>query len=65
MTVHLLAWASQRREQLKEDWANGSFAGVFETEMLVRNAGATGAASALKDLIDIQHEDLMEQDNGK
>lgn len=44
-TKALREWAKERREDLKEMWANGDFAASFEVEMLVKNAGATGACS--------------------
>ncbi len=58
MTKDLIRWALDRREQLKESWAEGHFSASFELEMLVKNAGATGAASAYKELMELEYEDL-------
>lgn len=60
MTKELLLWASRRREQLKESWANGEFSAAFDVEMLVKNAGATGFCNAMKELIELKYEDLHE-----
>ena len=52
-------WATRRREALKERWASGEFTGSFSTEMAVKNAGATGAASAYLELIELDFESLI------
>lgn len=59
-----MQWASLRREQLKECWANGEFSAAFDTEMIVKNAGATGACSMLKELLDLEAEDIFGDSNG-
>jgi hypothetical protein len=60
VTKELRQWAIKLREQRKEDWANGLFSGAFDTEMIVKNAGATGYCSALQDLINLDYESLHE-----
>ncbi len=54
-----MRWASIRRDRLKEDWACGAFSASFEVEMLVKNAGATGAASVYKELMELDYETLL------
>jgi hypothetical protein len=51
------------REDLKECWAQGDFSAAFDVEMAVKNAGATGACSAYKDLLEIDAEDLFGDSN--
>lgn len=46
------------REHLKESWANGEFTAAFDIEMMAKNAGATGAASAYQRILDIELIDL-------
>jgi hypothetical protein len=46
------------REGLKEKWAMGDFSAAFNTEMAVKNAGATGACSMIKDILDFDVEDI-------
>ena len=58
MTKQLREWAKDKREDLKETWANGSFSAAFDVEMAVKNAGATGYCSAMKDLLDIDFNEL-------
>lgn len=41
-----------------EDWAHGKFTASFEAEMVARNAGATGACSMIKEILEYNHEDL-------
>lgn len=52
----------RRRSELKESWANGEFTAAFDTEMLAKNAGATGACSMLLELLTITAEDLGDSD---
>ncbi|MBT9137983.1 MAG: hypothetical protein DDT31_00527 [Syntrophomonadaceae bacterium] len=49
-------------ERLKDAWANGQFSAAFDTEMLVKNAAATGACSALKSVLDLSVDDLYGED---
>lgn len=65
MTQALLRWAEEQRQARMEDWASGKFTAAFETEMLVKNAGATGYCNALQDLITMEAEELFEVSNGK
>ena len=60
VTEFLFLWALKKRESLKEDWAQGSFSDPsFELAMAIKNAGATGACSILKDLLDLDYESAM------
>ena len=61
MTKFLMQWASARREDLKERWASGHFSAAFDTEMLVKNAAATGSCSILQLLIELDYNDLMSE----
>lgn len=60
-----MQWLHSKREDLKEDWANGNFTASVGNEMLVRNAAATGACSILNDLLNISYEELEEPKDGK
>lgn len=60
MTKELRRWAKVRREQLKDSWASGQFSAAFDTEMLVKNAGATGACSILLELMELNYDELHE-----
>lgn len=53
------------REDLKDKWALGHFTAAFNTEMIAKNAGATGACSAYTEMLDIDAEDLFGDDDGK
>jgi hypothetical protein len=57
-----LARIQFRREQLKEAWANGEFSAAFDTEMIVKNAGATGACSVIQEILNITVEDIFGDD---
>lgn len=59
VTELLLKWAESKREELKESWASGSFSAAFTTEMLVKNAAATGACSILADIINVDYVDVQ------
>jgi len=50
---------------LKENWANGDYAASFTTEMIARNAGATGACSMIKEVLDIELDTLLGVSNEK
>lgn len=63
MTIHLLQWVRERRENLKESWANGEFTAAFDIEMMAKNAGATGAASAYSEVLNIDSSDLFGDDS--
>lgn len=60
MTKIFLRWVMQSREVLKEQWANGSFSAAFDTEMIVKNSGATGACSAYQEILDFDFDQLKE-----
>lgn len=55
-------WVKSDIERLKDAWANGQFSAAFETEMLVKNAAATGACSALKQVLEVSVDDLYGED---
>ena len=61
VTEQLRAWARRKREALKESWAQGSFSDGFDVAMAVKNAGATGACSAYKEIVEIDFETLSEE----
>lgn len=58
VTKDLILWASNKREALKEGWAQGDFTAAFDIEMMAKNAGATGAASILKQIMDLNYDDF-------
>jgi hypothetical protein len=57
-----MEWARSERERLKDAWANGNFTAAFDIEMMAKNAGATGACSALQSLLSIEFDDLYGED---
>lgn len=66
VTQHLRQWARSRREALKEDWATGAFTGVFDMEMAMKNAGATGACSAYLEIEEMEFDLIYgDKDDGK
>lgn len=44
---------------LKDRWAQGDFSASFELEMLVKNAGATGACSVYTDIVDLDYNQIV------
>lgn len=60
VTKLFLLWVSRERDNLKEQWANGLFSAAFDTEMIVKNAGATGACSAYQEILNFDYERLRE-----
>ncbi len=62
MTRRFRSWVKSDIERLKDAWANGQFSAAFDTEMLVKNAAATGACSALKSVLDLSVDDLYGED---
>ena len=56
-------WVKGDIERLKDAWANGAFTGAFSTEMMVKNAAATGAVSALKSILELSVDDLYGAEN--
>ena len=59
VTLQLFQLLRQKREDLKELWANGHFSAAFDTEMMVKNAGATGAASAYQEVLSLEASDIF------
>lgn len=60
VTRMLRAYLSMKREDLKELWASGAFSASLETEMIAKNAGATGACSAYQDILDMDYQKLKD-----
>lgn len=58
-TKRLRYWANHEIERLKDAWANGEFSGAFTTEMLVKNAAATGACSIYAEVIELNYEKVI------
>jgi len=58
VTEMLMEWAARQRNNLMEQWADGGLSAAFTTEMLVRNAGATGYCNAMRDLLGIDYVEL-------
>lgn len=54
-------WALKKREGLKELWADGNYSAAFTVEMAVKNAGATGACSILKEVTDPNYQDMIDE----
>lgn len=44
---------------MRDAWENGNLSAAFETEMIVKNAGATGRCEAMKDVINLEADDLF------
>ena len=63
MTKLFRQWVKGDIERLKDAWANGAFTGAFSTEMMVKNAAATGAVSALKSILELSVDDLYGAEN--
>jgi len=55
-TKRLRFWAEKDRLGLMEMWAKGNFSAAFDTEMAVKNAGATGACSVYADVIELNYD---------
>lgn len=58
-TKSLVKYMQQSRMQLMELWANGDFSAAFSVEMAVKNAGATGACSAYKELMELDYNQIV------
>lgn len=58
VTQRFFEYLKEKRMVLMDSWANGQFTAAFETEMIVKNAAATGACSAYQDMIDIEADQL-------
>lgn len=61
VTILQRDWAHRKREALKETWADGNFSAAFTVEMAVKNAGATGACSILKEVIAPNYQDMIDE----
>lgn len=46
-----------------EAWESGVFSAAFKTEMLVKNAGATGRCEAMRDILGLTADDLFGVDD--
>lgn len=55
-TKRLRHWAAVGRQEKMEMWASGEFSAAFDMEMAVKNAGATGACSIYKELIELDYD---------
>ena len=66
-TKRLRDWAGKSRESLRDLWEGGSLSASWKAEMIVKNAGATGACSVYKDLIDPDYQQIVigAADDGK
>lgn len=65
-TAALRRWARVKREALRDAWEEGTFSAAFELEMLVKNAGATGACSILREVEELDFETIIQElDDGE
>jgi len=53
-------YISRLREKVKEEWANGTYTGTYDSETLQRNSAAIGQASLLMALVDVDFEEIEE-----
>lgn len=60
-----MQWLQERRQELMEQWADGMFSAAFDMEMAVKNAGATGACSIIKSILEISYEELEDMERGE
>lgn len=44
---------------MRDAWEGGSFAAAFRTEMIVKNAAATGRCEVMRDIIELKADDLF------
>jgi len=58
-TKRLRFWAEHERQNRMEMWANGNFSAAFDMEMAVKNAGATGACSIYKDIMELDYQQIV------
>ena len=63
VTLALMKILWDKREGLKEAWASGEFSASLSTEMMVRNAGATGACSILAEILNVEASDIFGESN--
>lgn len=52
-----MRWASHKRDFHRNNWEDGLYTAAFSTEMAVKNAGATGYCSAMKDILNFKSEE--------
>jgi len=64
MTKRLREWAAEEQQELMNVWSSGGFMASFEAEAIARNAGATGACSVYKQLIELDY-DLINGDSNE
>lgn len=66
ITEALMKYSAAKKQRLMERWADGEFSDGFDVGMAVKNAGATGACSIYKDLLELDFEELIgELDDGE
>lgn len=61
-TKKLRRWALEGKQDLMEKWAAGEFSGAFTTELIVKNAGATGACSIYDAVIELDYNQIGASD---
>lgn len=61
VTEFLREWARVKREDLRDTWEDGNFSASFDTEFIVKNAGATGACSILKLVQDPDYQAMIDE----
>lgn len=61
VTKELFKYLQDKREELKEMWANGNFSGPSIEEMAIRSAGAQGAASVLEEILTLDSDSFKEE----
>ena len=58
-TRKLREWAGMKKQDLMEQWASGHFSGAFDVEMIVKNAGATGACSIHEAIVELDYQQIV------
>lgn len=61
-TKRLREWAYEQLEDRKDRWADGDFTDFTQTAMIARNAGATGACSVYKEIVEMNYEKMGVKD---
>lgn len=59
VTILFLQWLDSRREELKESWASAGFVNSHDVADVYLNAGAISACSVLKQIKEVEAEDLF------
>ena len=44
---------------MRDAWENGNFSAAFDTEMIVKNAGATGRCEVMREIVNLEADDLF------